>query len=74
MPPEMLTQMLLDYLYQEYSRYQNDVDLVKERIRLFGMDSDRLYELVVCETRRDTMAAECRKIRQIIKLYGDISS
>ena len=74
MPPEMLTQMLLDYLYQEYSRYQNDVELVKERIRLFGMDSDRLYELLVCETRLDTMASECRKIRQIIKLYGDISS
>lgn len=72
MPPrDYLIQMLLEFLYEEYNRYQNDVEVVKERIRLFGIDSDRVHELLVCETRRDTMAIECRKIRQIIKAYSE---
>lgn len=69
---ELLVSMLLDYLYHEYNRLQNDLAMVKERIRIFGFDADRAYELLVCETRLDLMATESRKLRQLIQLYGDL--
>ena len=69
MPQELLIQMVLELLYNEYSRYQNDVVMIRERIRLFGADADRLYELIVCETRLDTIAVLSRKLRHIIQQY-----
>lgn len=70
MSNDLLVPVLLEYLLNTYDRYSLDLAVVKENIRLLGVDADRVYDLIVCETRLDTFASESRKLRELIGLYG----
>lgn len=70
MSDSLLVQVLLEYLLSTYDRYSYDVVTIRENIRLLGLDSYRLHDLIVAEARLDAFAVQSRKIREIIKLYS----
>ncbi|MBQ5563841.1 MAG: hypothetical protein IIT39_10690 [Clostridia bacterium] len=61
--------MMAEYIHNTLERCEHDVINVKNDIILHGYDADRLYTLVVVETRLDIMRAEFRKIKDIIDVY-----
>ena len=58
-----------EYFYNTLERCEFDVTNVKNDIILHGYDADRLYSLIVVETRLDTIRAEYRKIKNIMDIY-----
>ena len=66
---ELLVNMLLEYMLNSYTRYENDLIYLRDHIKVHGLDSDSLNNLIVAETRFDTISAEYRKIRFIIDTY-----
>ena len=70
MSDSLLVQMILEYLLCTYDRYSSDVVAIRENIRLLGVDSYRLYDLIVAESRLDAFSVQSRKIRELIKLYS----
>ena len=47
MSNDLLVPVLLEYLLNTYDRYSLDLAVVKENIRLLGVDADRVYDLIV---------------------------
>jgi len=66
---DLFRQMMAEYIHNTLERCEHDVINVKNDIILHGYDADRLYTLVVVETRLDIMRAEFRKIKDIIDVY-----
>jgi len=66
---DLFKQMMAEYIHNTLERCEHDVINVKNDIILHGYDADRLYTLVVVETRLDIMRAEFRKIKDIIDVY-----
>lgn len=66
---ELFIQMIQEYIRNTLERYEFDVLNVKNDIILHGYDADRLYSLIVVETRLDTFRAECRRIQNIVDIY-----
>ena len=66
---DLFKQMMAEYIHNTLERCEHDVINVKNDIILHGYDADRLYTLVVVETRLDTISFEFRKIRQLIDIY-----
>lgn len=66
---ELFIQMIREYIHNTLQRYEFDVLNVKNDIILHGYDADRLYSLIVVETRLDTFRAECRRIQNIVDIY-----
>lgn len=66
---ELLVNMLLEYMLNSYTRYENDLVYLRDHIKVHGIDSDSLNNLIVAEARFDTISAEYRKIRFIIDTY-----
>ena len=66
----LLVNMLLEFMYNTYSRYERDLDVVRERVALYGLTADNVHDLLVCQTRLETVSSEFRKIRVIISTYG----
>ena len=66
---DLFKQMMAEYIHNTLERCERDVINVKNDIILHGYDADRLYTLVVVETRLDIMRAEFRKIKDIIDVY-----
>ena len=58
-----------EYFHNTFERCEFDVTNVKNDIILHGYDADRLYSLIVVETRLDTIRAEYRKIKNIMDIY-----
>ena len=63
---DLFKQMMAEYIHNTLERCEHDVINVKNDIILHGYDADRLYTLVVVETRLDIMRAEFRKIKDIL--------
>ena len=66
---DLFKQMMAEYFHNTLERFELDVTNVKNDIILHGYDSDRLYSLIVVETRLDTFRAECRRIQNIVDIY-----
>ena len=66
---DLFKRMMAEYIHNTLERCEHDVINVKNDIILHGYDADRLYTLVVVETRLDIMRAEFRKIKDIIDVY-----
>ena len=66
---ELFRQMMAEYFHDTLERCENDVINVKNDIILHGYDADRLYSLIVVETRLDTVRAEFRKVKNIMDIY-----
>ena len=66
---ELFRQMIEEYFHNTLERCEFDVINVKNDIILHGYDADRLYSLIVVETRLDTVCAEFRRIKNIIDIY-----
>ena len=66
---DLFKQMMAEYFRNTLERCEYDLINVKNDIVLHGYDADRLYTLVVVETRLDIMRAEFRKIKDIIDVY-----
>lgn len=66
---DLFKQMMAEYIHNTLERCEHDVINVKNDIILHGYDADRLYTLVVVETRLDIMRVEFRKIKDIIDVY-----
>ena len=66
---ELFRQIIQEYIRNTLERYEFDVLNVKNDIILHGYDADRLYSLIVVETRLDTFLAEFRRIKNIIDIY-----
>ena len=60
---------MFEYFRNTLERCEHDVINVKNDIILHGYDADRLYSLMVVETRLDTVRAEYRRIKDIIDIY-----
>ena len=69
MDKELFRQMMAEYFHNTLERFEFDVTNVKNDIILHGYDSDRLYSLIVVETRLDTVRAEFRRIKNIMDIY-----
>lgn len=61
--------MIEEYFHNTLERCEFDVTNVKNDIILHGYDADRLYSLIVVETRLDTVSSEFRRIKNIIDIY-----
>ena len=61
--------MIEEYFHNTLERCEFDVINVKNDIILHGYDADRLYSLIVVETRLDTVSSEFRRIKNIIDIY-----
>ena len=66
---DLFKQMMAEYFRNTLERCEYDLINVKNDIVLHGYDADRLYSLIVVETRLDTFRFECRKIQNIIDIY-----
>jgi len=66
---ELFRQMIEEYFHNTLERCEFDVTNVKNDIILHGYDADRLYSLIVVETRLDTVSSEFRRIKNIIDIY-----
>lgn len=66
---ELFRQMMSEYFHNTLECCEFDVTNVKNDIILHGYDADRLYSLIVVETRLDTIRAEYRKIKNIMDIY-----
>jgi len=60
---------MFEYFRNTLECCEHDVINVKNDIILHGYDADRLYSLMVVETRLDTVRAEYRRIKDIIDIY-----
>ena len=61
--------MIYEYFHNTLERCELDVINIKNDIILHGYDADRLYSLIVVETRLDTVKAEFRRIKAIVDIY-----
>ena len=66
---DLFKQMMAEYFRNTLERCEFDVTNVKNDIILHGYDADRLYSLIVVETRLDIIRAEYRKIKNIMDIY-----
>ena len=66
---ELFRQMIYEYFCNTLESCELDVINVKNDIILHGYDADRLYSLIVVETRLDTVSSEFRRIKNIIDIY-----
>ena len=60
---------MFEYFRNTLERCEFDVTNIKNDVILHGYDADRLYSLIVVETRLDTVQAEFRRIKNIIDIY-----
>ena len=66
---DLFKQMMAEYFRNTFELCEFDVTNVKNDIVLHGYDADRLYSLIVVETRLDTIRAEYRKIKNTMDIY-----
>ena len=66
---DLFKQIMAEYFRNTLERCEYDLINVKNDIVLHGYDADRLYSLIVVETRLDTFLAEFRRIKNIIDIY-----
>ena len=66
---DLFKQMMAEYFHDTLECCEHDFINVKNDIILHGYDADRLYSLMVVETRLDTVRAEFRKVKNIMDIY-----
>ena len=66
---ELFRQIIFEYFHNALERCELDVTNVKNDIILHGYDADRLYSLIVVETRLDVIRSEYRRIKRIVDIY-----
>lgn len=66
---DLFKEIIYEYFHNALERCEFDVTNVKNDIILHGYDADRLYSLIVVETRLDMIRSEYRRIKRIVDIY-----
>ena len=65
----LFKKMLSEYLNRKYDDIEIDRSYILNRISLNRLDSDRYYDLIVNDIRRDYLRSLVRELNSIIDTY-----